>query len=93
MVDGRADVRRYALVIGSQCDGLGEAKQLSFLPDLAVDLYNTLTDPLLGACKPALAGGPDAGLLLNPDRATILAALEGAFNAANAHVPERNGSH
>src|SRR4051812_47092099 len=72
-------VARRALVIGSQCQQLGT---LSFLPRLAEDLYAVLTDPLLGACEPALPG--QSGPLLNPSRLELGQALRDAFEAARA---------
>ncbi|MGR6962856.1 tetratricopeptide repeat protein [Geodermatophilus sp. URMC 61] len=68
---------RRALVIGSQCQQLGE---LSFLPRLAEELYAVLTDPLLGGCEPALPAQP--GPLLNPSRAELEQALGDAFAGA-----------
>lgn len=49
---------------------------LRFLPDLATELYEVLTDPHLGACHPAL---PGEGLLRDPDREQVLDALDMAF--------------
>jgi energy-coupling factor transporter ATP-binding protein EcfA2 len=54
---------------------------LSFLPDLATELYEVLTDPLLGACQSAL---PSEGLLHDADREQVLEALEEAFTRADA---------
>src|ERR1700751_2154176 len=70
-------VQRRVLVVGSQCRAM---PRLSFLPDLATDLYAVLTDHRLGACEPALASG---GLLHDPDRGQVLDALEQAFARAN----------
>jgi len=44
---------RRILVIGSQCEALGD---LAFLPQAAKDLYAVMTDPERGACVTALAG-------------------------------------
>ncbi len=66
------------LVIGSQCDAL---PRLSFLPTLADELYEVLTDPQLGACTPAL---PDQGPLHDPTLPELVNALERAFEAADA---------
>lgn len=51
---------RRILVIGSQCDRFGP---LSFLPEVAQDLYAVMTDPQLGGCVSALEGH---GLVYNP---------------------------
>ena len=69
-------MQRRVLVIGSQCAVM---PRLSFLPDLATELYAVLTDPQLGACLPALPGG---GLLHDPDRKQV-DALEEAFTRAD----------
>ncbi len=63
--------------MGSQCDAL---PRLSFLPELADDLYAVLTDPRLGDCVPALGS---AGLLHDPTREELLDALDRAFAAAD----------
>lgn len=78
-----AAIPRRALVIGSQCEALGAAFRLSFLPSLAVELYEALVDPLVGACEPALPHEPDGGLLLDPKRTDVLDALKEAFAQAN----------
>ena len=43
---------RRVLVIGSQCEAL--KPPLSFLPNLAKDLYEVLTDKDRGGCVPVL---------------------------------------
>lgn len=58
---------RRVLVIGSQCEALGE---LSFLPAAAHDVYAVMTDPERGSCLSAL---DREGLLINP---TVEAAKE-----------------
>ena len=69
---------RYALVIGAQCVALG---QLSFLPRLANEIHEILTDPLLGHCEAALfdVSGP----LLNPTVEAMRDHLEEAFLRAS----------
>jgi energy-coupling factor transporter ATP-binding protein EcfA2 len=81
------DVPRFALVIGSQCD---TQPPLTFLPDLAEDLYGVLTDPNLGACVSAL-GQTTEGLLQNPTCEGVLDGLEKAFAIAN-EAGEPDGS-
>lgn len=81
---GDAEARCRALVIGSQCDALGESRKLSFLPELATELYEVLIDPHLGACAPGLSNRPGGGLLLNPKYNEVLDALEEAFAQANS---------
>ncbi|OHV05264.1 hypothetical protein BKN37_06280 [Mycobacterium talmoniae] len=71
------------MVIGSQCDALGESSKLSFLPDLAAELYEVLIDPHLGACEPALPRRHCGGLLLDPTHNAALNALHNAFAWAN----------
>ena len=70
-------MQRRVLVIGSQCTAM---EPLSFLPDLATELYTVLTDPHLGACQPALR---DGALLHDPGRERVLDALEAAFDQAD----------
>ena len=43
---------RRLLVIGSQCEALGEGYRLTFLPPAAEELYTVLTDPAFGRCLP-----------------------------------------
>jgi TPR repeat protein/energy-coupling factor transporter ATP-binding protein EcfA2 len=80
---GDGGVRRRALVIGSQCTVLGQQHRLSFLPQLAEDLYGLLIDPGYGACAPALPDDSGGGLLLDPSAAEIHGALFEAFRRAN----------
>jgi tetratricopeptide (TPR) repeat protein len=75
--------RRRALVIGSQCEALGAEHKLSFLPDLASELYVVLTDNRLGGCTAALPDNPNGGLLLDPNRTDVLQSLQVAFDCAN----------
>jgi hypothetical protein len=82
MGDGGAG--RRAVVIGSQCDALGESGRLSFLPELATELYGVLIDPRLGACAPGLPDRPGGGLLLDPTHDEVLNALEEAFARADS---------
>lgn len=72
------------MVIGSQCRALGKSRRLSFLPQLARDLYETLVDPQLGGCEPALPDRPGGGLLQDPTRQKVVDALTEAFIRANA---------
>jgi hypothetical protein len=80
------DVSRFALVIGSQCD---TQLPLRFLPDLAEELYDVMTDPHLGACDSAL--GDARGLLLDPTCDEVVEALYQAFTFAN-DASSQNGS-
>lgn len=73
-------VPRLALVIGSQCEAL---PQLSFLPQLAIELYEALIDPKLGACTAALPDLDGGGLLIDPTRQQVVDALRSAFDRAN----------
>ena len=73
-------VRRFVLVVGSQCEALGENARLTFLPEAAEDLYAVMIDPDLGHCFPALAGG---GLLLNPTVTDLKTAVKAAFCLAS----------
>ena len=54
---------RRLLVIGSQCEALGDAARLEFLPRVAEELYAVMIDPDLGQCLPAQ---PEGGLLIDP---------------------------
>ena len=67
---------RRALVIGSQCKQLGT---LSFLPKVAEELYDVLTDPAKGGCTAATPHG----LLLDPTVDQARTAIEGAFRLAS----------
>jgi Caspase domain/Tetratricopeptide repeat len=77
---GDADTSRVGgrnlLVIGSQCEGLPE---LSFLPDVATELYEAMTDPERGACQPAL---DPSGLVIDPTVAEAKQAIRAAFERA-----------
>lgn len=75
--------RRRVLVIGSQCTALGEGYRLSFLPQLAEELYELLLDPALGACAPALPHAPGGGLLIDPTSSDLDSALRDSFREAN----------
>ncbi|WP_327097172.1 AAA family ATPase [Nocardia vinacea] len=87
-----AEVQRRALVIGSQCDSFGESMRLSFLPDLAIELYEVMTDPRLGACEPGLPDRSAGGLLLDPTHDQVLDALEEAFIQANSVDQQADGT-
>ena len=67
---------RNLLVIGSQCKSLPE---LSFLPDIAAKLYETMTDLERGACRPAL---DPSGLVIDPTVFEAKKAIESAFERA-----------
>jgi hypothetical protein len=67
---------RNLLVIGSQCESLPE---LSFLPDIATQLYEAMTDPERGACQPAL---DPSGLVIDPTVAEAKKAIRTAFERA-----------
>ena len=67
---------RNLLLIGSQCESL---PKLSFLPDVATRLYEVMTDPVRGACQPAL---DRSGLLINPTVAEAKTAIRMAFERA-----------
>jgi hypothetical protein len=71
-------VQRRILVIGSQCDKI--QPPLSFLPQVANDLFAVMTDPELGACMPALN---NLGLLLNPSVEGARAATRNALQQAS----------
>ena len=71
---------RRVLVIGSQCQALGETS-LAFLPRAATDLATVLLDPNLGACKPALEDG--TALLLNPTLTELDDVVKGAVSRAS----------
>lgn len=73
-------LKRLILVIGSQCEELGESAQLSFLPEAAQNLYNVMIDPDLGRCSSPL---PEGGLLINPNVAEVKAAVREAFRVAS----------
>jgi hypothetical protein len=70
-----------ALVIGSQC----QARQhLSFLPEVAEQLYAQLIDPQRGACKPAIDVEGNGGLLINPTMACMRRSVREAVTRARA---------
>jgi hypothetical protein len=70
---------RRVLVIGSQCQGLPNSP-LPFLPAYAEQLYETMLDPQLGACGPAL---PEGGLIINPTLGEMTAAIKTAVMRAS----------
>ena len=72
--------QRRALVIGSQC---AARPRLGFLPELAGELCEVLTDPTLGGCAPALPDRPSGGLVQDLTREEVLDALDEAFRAAD----------
>src|SRR5664280_1529430 len=68
---------RRALVIASQCEGLGSS--LDFLPDCAKELYRVLTERSRGDCVSALdPESPESGLFIDP----MLDLMEGAVETA-----------
>src|SRR5262249_32857939 len=67
---------RRILVIGSQCEALGDACRLRFLPQAAQDLYAVMTDPGRGACVSALEG---SGLLIDPTVESAKRAINSAY--------------
>lgn len=67
---------RNLLVIGSQCKSL---PKLSFLPDVAAKLYETMTDLERGACRPAL---DPSGLVIDPTVEEAKKAIRTAFERA-----------
>lgn len=69
---------RRVLVIGSQCDIYSE--KLSFLPSLAEELYQVMTDEAHGGCVSAL---PGSGLLMNACAAETRDAIKQAFELAS----------
>src|SRR5271157_4260461 len=71
---------RRLLVIGSQCEALGEGYRLTFLPRAAEELYAVMTDPDLGRCLPVQ---PDRGLLIDPTVAAVKTAIREAFRRAS----------
>src|SRR4051794_30781852 len=73
--------QRRILVMGSQCSAAG---RLSFLPDLAQELYRVMTDPELGQCVPALPEEQGGGLLLDPTVREVKAALRSVIQRASA---------
>jgi hypothetical protein len=71
---------RRLLVIGSQCEALGEGYRLKFLPPAAEELYKVLVDPDFGRCRPVQ---PDRGLLIDPTVAAVKTAIREAFQLAS----------
>ena len=67
---------RRILVIGSQCEALG---QLGFLPQAAWELYQVMIDPERGACVSALEG---AGLIIDPSVNDTKDAIKKAYHRA-----------
>lgn len=67
---------RNLLVIGSQCASL---PRLSFLPEVAKQLYEVMTDPDRGACQPALE---PSGLVIDPTVSQAKQAIRAAFERA-----------
>jgi hypothetical protein len=72
--------KRRVLVVGSQCEVLGPAKRLSFLPSAAEDLYAVMTDPELGGCEPALT---ESGLFVDPTVGEVKQVIREAFKRAS----------
>jgi Caspase domain len=73
---------RRVLVIGSQCAALPN-NHLAFLPGVAEELYQVLTDPALGGCVPALENH-NKSLLIDP----TVAATDSAMMAAMARASQ-----
>jgi hypothetical protein len=71
---------RRLLVIGSQCQALGEGYRLKFLPWAAEELYTVLIDPDFGRCHPVQ---PDRGLMIDPTVAAVKTAIREAFRRAS----------
>lgn len=69
---------RRVLVIGSQCDAL---PPLSFLPNVAEELYEAMTDPKIGCCLPSLPEGQSK--LIDPTVHILEAAIISAFRSAS----------
>src|ERR1700758_2857684 len=67
---------RNLLIIGSQCNSLPE---LSFLPGVAIKLYEAMTDPARGACQPAI---DPSGLVIDPTVDEAKKAIRAAFKRA-----------
>jgi hypothetical protein len=80
---------RRVLVIGSQCAALPN-NHLAFLPGMAEELYQVLTDPALGGCVPALENH-NKSLLIDPtiavaDSAIVAAMARASQDAASLFV-------
>ena len=71
---------RRLLVIGSQCEALGDAARLEFLPRVAEELYAVMIDPDLGQCLPAR---PEGGLLIDPTVDEARSAIVDSFCRAS----------
>jgi hypothetical protein len=71
---------RRILVIGSQCDALGDSCRLSFLPQAAEELYRMMIDPERGQCLPARA---ERSLLIDPTVGDARSAIIDAFRRAS----------
>src|SRR4051794_16333070 len=71
---------RRILVIGSQCEALGDPDRLEFLPRGAQDLYAVMIDPDFGQCLPAR---PEGGLLIDPTVAEARDAIVDSFRWAS----------
>src|SRR5680860_345013 len=69
---------RRVLVIGSQCDKL---PYLSFLPSVAEEFYEAMTDPQIGCCLPALPDGESK--LIDPTVNSMVVAINDAFRSAS----------
>ena len=70
--------QRKVLVIGSQCT---ERPALDFLPSLATDLYDVLTDSKIGMCTSAL--DEQKGLLIDCETIDTKKAIKSAFEKAS----------
>jgi hypothetical protein len=76
--------QRLLLVIGSQCDSLGDTGKLRFLPELAHHLHELMTQPGLGACVGVPLASPHLpGLLIDPTVEEAKTAIESAIELAS----------
>jgi hypothetical protein len=75
--DWRRMGQRRIVVIGSQCQALGN---LPFLPQAAQDLYAVMTHPERGGCVSAIEGD---GLLINPTVKDSKEAIKSAYLRAS----------
>ncbi|MER6078823.1 tetratricopeptide repeat protein [Streptomyces sp. NPDC001833] len=71
---------RFSLVIGSQCEALGEHRNLGLLTETTTGLDAVLRDPMRGNCRPALSG--NGSCLLNEGRTKTYKAVAEAAEAA-----------
>ncbi len=71
---------RHILIIGSQCEAI--RPPLSFLPQVAQDLFRVMTDPQVGNCSASPAAN---GLLINPTADEAKQAIKDAFADASRH--------